>query len=298
MRLASDHVKVRVPATSANLGPGFDALGLALDLWDEIDARAIPGPTRVFVTGEGEGEVPLDDTHLVVRAAHAALEMVGAPEMGLDLQCVNHIPHGRGLGSSASAAVAGGLIARGLIANPEVLSNRAVFELASSFEGHPDNAAPAVFGKGTIAWMDEGTPRVARLDVSPEVQPLILLPSQPLSTRVARAVLPERVAHADAAFNAGRAALMVHALTAQPSLLFEASADRLHQSYRASVMEDTLALLEDLRAEGLAATVSGAGPAILVLATTPLAGVIDPPRGWRVLPVDVAAHGGTVARIS
>jgi homoserine kinase len=298
MRLASDHVTVRVPATSANLGPGFDALGLALDLWDEIEAHALPGPTRVTVVGEGAGEVPLDDTHLVVRSARAALDLVGAPEIGLGLHCVNRIPHGRGLGSSAAAAVAGGLIARGLIANPAALNNRAIFELATQFEGHPDNAAPAVFGKGTIAWLDDGVPRAARLEVSPEVRPVILLPERPVSTRVARAVLPERVAHEDAAFNVGRAALMVHALTSQPTLLFEASADKLHQAYRSAVMEETLEVLEALRAEGVAATVSGAGPAILVLATSPLADIIDPPEGWRVLPLAVAAHGGTVARVT
>jgi homoserine kinase len=298
MRLASDHVKVRVPATAANLGPGFDALGLALDLWDEIEARAVPGPTRVFVEGEGAGEVPLDDTHLVVRAARAALEMAGAPELGLDLRCRNRIPHGRGLGSSAAAAVAGGLVARGLIASPEALNNRAVFELATAFEGHPDNAAPAVFGKGTIAWMDDGVPRAARLDVTSEVHPLVLLPERPVSTRVARALLPERVAHEDAAFNAGRAALMVHALTTQPSLLFEASEDRLHQAYRSTVMEDTLALLADLRAEGVAAMVSGAGPAILVLSTVPLADALTPPDNWKALPLAVAPHGGTVSRVT
>jgi homoserine kinase len=298
VRLASDHVKVRVPATSANLGPGFDSLGLALDLWDEIEARALPGPTRVSVTGEGEGEVPLDDTHLVVRAARAALEAVGAPEMGLELRCVNRIPHGRGLGSSAAAAVAGALIARGLIANPAALNNRAVFELATQFEGHPDNAAPAVFGRATIAWMDDDVPRAARLDVASEVQPLVLVPERAVSTRVARAVLPGRVAHEDAAFTVGRAALMVHALTAQPTLLFEATADRLHQAHRAPVMQETVDLLDDLRAEGVAATVSGAGPSILILATTSLAGMLDIPPHWRVLPLAVAAHGGTVARVA
>jgi homoserine kinase len=297
MRLASDHVKVRVPATSANLGAGFDALGLALDLWDDVEARALTGSTRVQVTGEGEGEVPLDDTHLVVRAAHAALEAVGAPEIGLELRCVNRIPHGRGLGSSAAAAVAGGLIARGLIANPDVLNNRAVFELATQFEGHPDNAAPAVFGQGTVAWVDDGVPRAARLDVSPEIEPVVLLPDRPVSTRVARAVLPERVAHEDAAFNVGRAALMVHALSTQPTLLFEASEDRLHQAARASVMEETFDVLRELRADGLAAVVSGAGPSILVLATAPLGDVIVPRSDWKVMPLRVAAHGGTVARV-
>jgi homoserine kinase len=146
--------------------------------------------------------------------------------------------------------------------------------------------------------MDDGVPRAARLDVSAEIQPWIVLPDHPLSTRVARAVLPERVPHADAAFNAGRAALMVHALTTQPTLLFEATEDRLHQAYRASVMEETIDLIEDLRAVGLAATVSGAGPAVLVLATAEAGRAIVPPKGWTVRRLDVAPHGGTVARLA
>jgi homoserine kinase len=217
--------------------------------------------------------------------------------MGLHLTCVNRIPHGRGLGSSAAAVVAGALIARGLIVSPKVLNNRAVFELATEFEGHPDNAAPAVFGKGTIAWLDDGVPRAARLDVLDEIHPTVLVPEFPVSTRVARAVLPERVAHADAAFNAGRAALMVHALTTQPTLLFEATEDRLHQGYRSAVMEASVELLTELRGRGLAATISGAGPAILVLGRAPLGDAIVPPPGWRLLPLAVAAHGGTVARM-
>ncbi|MDR0945992.1 MAG: homoserine kinase [Bifidobacteriaceae bacterium] len=300
MRLATDHVRVRVPATSANLGPGFDTLGLAFDLWDEVEARAVPGPSRVIVRGEGAGNVPLDDTHLVVRAARRALDIVGAPEVGLHLTCRNRIPHGRGLGSSAAAVVAGGLIARGLIEDPAAMNARAVFELANEFEGHPDNAAPAVFGRATIAWTADGaTPRCVRFDVQPAIRAAVLVPTEKLGTNLARTALPARVPHADAVFNVARAALMVHALTREPALLFDASEDRLHQSYRASMMPSTLALVTGLRDRGLPAMVSGAGPSVLVLTTgdvEDLARLV--PQGWRLLRLGVAEHGGTVARVA
>jgi homoserine kinase len=298
MRLGSDHVMVRVPATSANLGPGFDALGLALDLWDEVEARAVVGPSAVLVEGEGAHDVPLAEEHLVVRAAHAALERVGAPQVGLQLHCVNRIPHGRGLGSSAAAVVAGALIARGLIVDPSAMNARAVFDLACEFEGHPDNAAPAVFGKGTIAWMDGAEPRAARFEPCPEVVAYVAVPPEKLSTRVARAVLPDRVARTDAAFNAGRSALLVHALTTQPTLLFDATADKLHQPYRAEVMPDTAAVITALREAGYAAAMSGAGPSVIVLAAggpADLRALV--PTTWTLHRLEVAAHGGTVARV-
>jgi homoserine kinase len=298
MQLASDHVVVKVPATSANLGPGFDALGMALDVWDEVEARAVAGPSRVRVEGEGAGDLPGDETHLVVRAAQAALELVGAPAVGLDLQCRNTIPQGRGLGSSAAAVVAGALIARGLIANPSALNARTVFKLAGEFEGHLDNVAPAIFGGATIAWSQDGQPRAARLDVSPEVGIWLAIPPQTVSTRVARAVLPERVDRQDAAFTAGRAALLAHALTTEPTLLFDATEDRLHQPHRAAVMPDTAALVTHLRERGVAAAISGAGPAVIALGTS-----LPPwlsqaaPRDWLQLTPAPTPTPAQVARI-
>jgi homoserine kinase len=186
-----------------------------------------------------------------------------------------------------------------MIEDPATLNARAVFELATEFEGHPDNAAPAVFGRGTIAWMAGTIPRCARFDVKEEVRPLVLVPGRPVSTRVARAVLPERVGHREASVNAGRAALQVHALTAEPALLFDASEDHLHQQYRADVMPDTLALVTYLRARRVPAMVSGAGPAVLVLTVGDRADIVGiVPEDWTVLAPDVAQHGGTVARIA
>ncbi|MDR1186393.1 MAG: homoserine kinase [Bifidobacteriaceae bacterium] len=295
MRFAADHVLVKVPATSANLGPGFDSLGLALDLWDEVDAKAVAGPSRVAVHGEGAGQLPEDESHLVLRSAHRALEAVGAPPVSLELNCYNRIPQGKGLGSSAAAVAAGALVARGLIVNPAILNAGRVFQFTAGFEGHPDNAAPVVFGGATVAWMAGKQARAAQLAVDPSVEAVMLIPDGVVATSLARSALPVRVPHVDAAFNLSRSALMVHALTADPSLLFEATEDRLHQPYRAEVMPATTELVAGLRAAGQAAVISGAGPAILVLTTDPAS--VPEPSGWRFQRLDIAAHGGTVARV-
>jgi homoserine kinase len=296
MRFAADQVVVSVPATSANLGPGFDSVGLALDLWDQVKAKALSGHTsRVTVRGEGAGQLPTDGDHLVVRAAQRALELAGAPPVALELDCLNAIPQGKGLGSSASAVVAGAMIARGLIANPAAMNAGRVFQLAAGFEGHPDNAAPAVFGGATVAWTkDSSSARAARLRVHPDVRAVVLIPDKPVATTLARAALPAKVPFRDAAFNASRAALLVHALADEPALLFEATEDHIHQPYRAQIMPKTAQLVADLRALGLAAVISGAGPAVLVLATDP-ATVPEPP-GWRWRAMDVARRGASVAR--
>lgn len=266
MRLGADHVRVRVPATSANLGPGFDALGLALGHHDEVEVRALAGTdVDVEVTGEGAGELPTGEDHLVVQAIRAALDDVGAPQVGLHLQCRNAIPHGRGLGSSAAAVVAGILAARMLISEPEVLHNTAAFRIASAFEGHPDNAAPAILGGATVSWTAADGPHATTLPLHPDVVPVVLVPTERLATRTARGVLPATVPHGDAAFTAGRAALLVQALCHRPELLLTATEERLHQEYRAVVMEQTWQLVQTLRLAGQAAVVSGAGPSVLVL---------------------------------
>ncbi|GHG57145.1 homoserine kinase [Flavimobilis marinus] len=267
MRLGTDHVRVAVPATSANLGPGFDALGLALGRYDTIEVRALGSPgARVEVEGEGAGEVPDGEEHLVVRALRAAIDVVGAPQTGLHLLCDNRIPHGRGLGSSAGAVVAGIAAARALIADPEALDDDLVLALATEFEGHPDNAAPAVLGGATVSWLTPDGVRARRFAVHDDVEPWVLVPHERLATSRARGVLPSQVPHADAAFNAGRAALLVEALSRAPELLFDATDDRLHQGYRSGVMAATAELVGELRGAGLPAVVSGAGPTVLVLA--------------------------------
>jgi len=280
---------VRVSATSANLGPGFDSLGLALDLHDDVQVRlGSSGGTRVSVSGEGAGEVPDGEDHLVVRALRYALKAAGADQPdGLDVVCHNTIPHGRGLGSSAAAVVAGILAARCLLADPSALDDDAALVAATDLEGHPDNAAAALLGGATIAWTDD-VPRAVRVEPHPELVALAAVPDGRLATHHARAVLPTDVSHGDAAANVARSALLVEALTRRPDLLLPATQDRLHQRQRAVAMPATVELVDVLRARGLAAVVSGAGPTVLVLSTTAraetdaavLAEVVA--AGWRV----------------
>lgn len=263
-------VLVKVPATSANLGPGFDTLGLALSLYDELDVEARSGTgVEVHVEGVGAGEVPTDETNLVVRSIAATFEAVGQPVPGLVLRARNAIPHGRGLGSSAAAIVSGVMAAKGLLEGVVDLDADALLAVATDLEGHPDNVAPALFGGLTIAWMHGGRPSSKRLLVHRGVAPVVFVPESTLSTKLARSLQPASVPHEDATFNVSRSALLVAALVQSPELLHAATEDRLHQSYRASAMPETDALIRVLRDAGLAAVVSGAGPSLLVLGSDP-----------------------------
>ncbi|SCL41807.1 homoserine kinase [Micromonospora aurantiaca (nom. illeg.)] len=282
-------VRVRVPATSANLGPGFDALGLALGRHDDVTAEVTDGGVRVSVTGEGAGELPSDERHLIVTAMRATFDALGAQPAGLALECVNRIPQARGLGSSSAAIVAGVLAARALVAGGDRrMDDDAALRLAAELEGHPDNVAPCLLGGFTIAWTEPGGARAVSLPVAPAVRPTVFVPAERGLTSVARAALPATVPHADAASNAGRAALLVHALTADPALLLPATVDRLHQEQRAPGMPATAALVGELRAAGVAAVVSGAGPTVLALSEVPAG--LQAGTDWRrwELPIDVS----------
>lgn len=297
MRLIRDETRVRVPATSANLGPGFDAFGLAHGIHDHVQVRATAGATRVEVTGQGAGEVPEDEEHLIVRALRTGLDHAGAPQAGFHLRCHNCIPHGRGLGSSAGAVIAGLLAARGLISEPDALDDDTVLNLATTFEGHPDNAAPALLGGATIAWLDGTRAHAARVPLHENFHPTVLVPTERLPTRRARAVLPEVVAHSDAAFNAGRAGLLVLALGSRPDLLMPATEDRLHQAQRADAMMASAALVQRLREAGAPAVISGAGPTVLVLAplTQQQRDLVG--ETWQVTEATVDTVGGHVEAI-
>jgi len=272
----SGPVTVRVPATSANLGPGFDTLGLALDLEDEVTAE-LSDEFRVYVEGEGAGEVPEGREHLIVATLLTTYREMGIePPDGLRLSCVNRIPHARGLGSSSAAIVAGILLAHALLDEPPV----GALELAARLEGHPDNVAPCLLGGFTIAWTGEGGARAVRLPIDERVRPVIYVPQTRGLTAHARAALPASVPHRDAVFNAARSALLVHALTKEPELLLEATDDRLHQPYRAESMPETANLVASLREAGVAAFVSGAGPSVLALLVGSAGPVPGPPSGW------------------
>ncbi|MGN6197749.1 homoserine kinase [Humibacter sp.] len=261
---------MKVPATSANLGPGFDTLGLALALYDEltVTVRAEPG-ARVTVQGVGEGEVPTDESNLVVRSIAHAFAAAGIQVPGLELVAHNAIPHGRGLGSSGAAIVAGIVAAKGLLDGLAEVGPDRLLALATDLEGHPDNVAPALFGGLTIAWMSQGGPSHKKLIVHRGVSPLVFVPEHAMSTALARSLQPESVPHEDAVFNVSRSALLVAALVQSPELLLAATEDKLHQNYRATAMPETNRLISELRAAGFPAVVSGAGPSILVLCGDP-----------------------------
>jgi homoserine kinase len=305
MTWSKDPVLVRVPATSANLGPGFDALGLALGLHDEVEAAVTASGLSIQVSGEGAAELAdSGEQHLVVRAMRVAFDDLGVDQPpGLALRCANRIPHGRGLGSSAAAIVAGILAARAL-AGASVAAQDAL-PLASALEGHPDNVAPCLFGGLTIAWLADSTAaaHAVRLEPLEEIRPVAFIAPEPVSTKVARGLLPASVPHAHAARNAGRAALLVAALTARPDALFDASEDLLHQDYRAPVMPATHELVSRLRAAGVAAVVSGAGPSALAFLTEDGAQDADLEKldsiaretgtHWRITPLAVERHGAS-----
>jgi homoserine kinase len=371
---AARRVRVRVPATSANLGPGFDALGLALSWYDEVEVEVTDGGLTIEVTGEGAETADAGERHLVVRAMRAAFAAAGlappglAPPggalpglalSGLALRCVNTIPQGRGLGSSAGAVVAGLLAARALagrvpgtdlsgadasgtdadasggdapgvgrrdtgalaaaaqltdeglltdgtsLAGERLLTDGALLALATRLEGHPDNAAACLAGGLTIAWTAAGGPAAVRLEPHPGIVPVVCVPAVPVPTTAARQALPATVSHPDAAANAGRSALLVAALTQRPDLLFDATEDRLHQPYRAPLMPAAADLIGRLRAAGIAAVLSGAGPTVIALTVRD---VIPGPREvdsivsqagneWHVSPLDVDTQGATIQSV-
>ncbi len=253
---------VVVPATSANLGPGFDAFGLALTLHDELIATEIPSGLEIQVTGEGADTVPRGPDHLVVQAMEAAFTHLGTRPTGIRLTCTNAIPHARGLGSSSAAIVGGLVLGSHLVGQP--LDQRDLFVLATRLEGHPDNVAAAIHGGFTVAWSEPTGPQVLRLDT--HVPVTVLVPPSPVSTEMARRLLPARVPHADAAANAGRAALMIAALGDHPELLMAATEDLLHQAYRAEAMPQSYELVQEFRSADIPAVISGAGPTVLAFA--------------------------------
>ena len=341
MNWARSPAVVRAPATSANLGPGFDAFGLALGLHDQVEAGVTGGGLAVEVVGEGEETAGAGERHLVVRAMRAVFDVLGGQPAGLVLRCTNGIPHGRGLGSSAAAVVSGILAARALVAGgADRLPDTGVLRLAVDLEGHPDNVAACLAGGLTVAWhpaapegcagsvadvipaipagpgagsvadvapgadviRGERPVRLRRFDVLAGITAVACVAPSAMATHEARAALPTSVPHADAAANAARGALLLAALTSDPSLLFDATEDYLHQRYRAAAMPQTADLLARLRRARVAAVVSGAGPSVLALGPVddqPGLAIVDSIAretgiAWRVTPLKVDRQGATV----
>ncbi|MBM6400657.1 homoserine kinase [Phycicoccus sonneratiae] len=295
-------VEVRVPASSANLGPGFDSVGCALGVWDACRVTVTEAPGLVvLVEGEGAGAVPLDETHLVHRAMRTAWAEAGVePPGGLRLECVNAVPHGRGMGSSATAIVTGIVAALGLASASAGRGGdvdlAAANSLAARLEGHPDNASASVFGGVTLSWTEGDATTTVRLPVHPDVEPVVFAPETQLSTARARSVLPQQVRLADAAANSARAALLAHALASAPEHLVEATRDWLHQEARRGSYAASMDLVDALRADGHAAAISGAGPSVLVLARRERVDAArrHAPDGWRVLTPGIPQQGTSV----
>ncbi len=310
-------VRIRVPASTANLGPGFDSVGLALGLWDEYDVSVGEDDgLQVSVSGEGAEEVPRDATHLVVRAmAHGFARLESPMPAGLCLVARNGIPHSRGLGSSASAIVAG-VVAAQVLSDLEALARTepgtvvdvdldVATDLSTELEGHPDNASASVRGGMTVSWSrdpDDPSPSAtgtASVVTHPEVTAVVLVPREQLATHTARAVLPPHVDHVDAALNSGRAALLVEAMTRRPDLLLPATRDWLHQGFRRAAFAPSMDLVDALRSEGHAAVISGAGPSVVVLTTHARAGGVLVPAnrvGWTRLEPGIPSTGVEVVR--
>ncbi|MEO6203968.1 MAG: homoserine kinase [Mycobacteriales bacterium] len=294
-------VRVRVPATSANLGPAFDSAGLALSLYDDVIVRVADSGLVVDVAGEGAETLPRDKRNLVVQSLRAAFTALGGQPRGLEVVCANRIPQSRGLGSSSAAIVAAVLAARALVlGGEEALDDDATLALATKLEGHPDNVAACLRGGLTFAWSTAAGVRVHRVDVHPDLRPVAFVPSSKSSTKKVRGLLPETVPHADAAANSGRAVLLSLALTRSPHLLMDATEDRLHQSYRSSAMPRSAALMATLRNDGIPAIISGAGPTVLALATKATVEAVSArtPRGWAVLPLAVEPAGAAVVPLT
>ena len=266
-------IQVQVPATSANLGPGFDSFGLALGMHDRYVAQILDDAgLDIDVTGEGADEVPRTEKNLLVKAMYKGFDFLGGKPKGVAVRALNVIPHGRGLGSSASAIVGGLSLARALVlTGSDKMSDEKLLQIATEMEGHPDNVAAALYGNAVVAWNEnqhgKEVAQAISLSVDTRIRAVAFIPSTAVATSKARKMLPETIPHRDAARNSANSALLVHALTLRPDLLYRATEDFLHQSYRAEAMPASFALLTKLRAAGVAAFISGAGPTVLALHT-------------------------------
>lgn len=299
-------IQVQVPATSANLGPGFDAFGLALATHDRYVAQILDeGGLDIDVTGEGAEDVPRNEKNLLVKAMYKGFDYLGGKPKGVAVRALNVIPHGRGLGSSASAIIGGLVLARALVlTGSEKMSDEALLNIATEMEGHPDNVAAALYGGATIAWSkdasgkDKKSADAISLPVDTRIRAIAFIPSTSLATSKARKMLPESIAFADAQRNTTNAALLVHALTIRPDLLLTATEDFLHQSYRQEAMPASFALMTKLRAAGVAAFISGAGPTVLALHTGDQSEIDELVRAggakFDALPLEIAARGATL----
>ncbi|CAB4878696.1 unannotated protein [freshwater metagenome] len=297
-------IQVQVPASSANLGPGFDSFGLALGLHDRYVAQVLDDAgLDIDVAGEGADELARDEKNLLVKAMNKGFDFLGGRPKGIAVRALNVIPHGRGLGSSASAIIGGLVLARALVlTGNDKMSDEALLNIATEMEGHPDNVAAALYGGAVVAWQEDrhgkSVAQSISLSVDTRIRAIAFIPSTAVATSKARKMLPETISHKDAARNSANAALLVHALTLRPDLLYRATEDFLHQSYRSQAMPASYELLTKFRAAGVAACISGAGPSVLVLHTGNEAEVAELVKSagskFEARPLEISPTGATL----
>jgi homoserine kinase len=261
-------MKVRVPATSANLGPGFDTLGMAFNLYNTVEMEFRDSGLHIEVEGLGKEAIPTDESNVIYQSARKVFELAGIPVPGLYMKLANEIPLSRGLGSSA-AAIVGGIVAANHLCN-SALDVQTLLQIATDMEGHPDNVAPALFGGFTIAAIDQGKVRCVRMDPPTELRAVVAVPAFTLATHKSRGVLPTTVSFGDAIFNVSRTAFLVAALcTGHTELLSMAMEDRLHQPYRCCLVPGMEDVWQAAKGAGaLSAALSGAGPCLIAFAQT------------------------------
>ena len=259
-------VKVRVPGTSANCGPGFDCLGVACTIYNELELTLLEEERLdIEITGDGAENIPVDERNIVWRSIQKLLERAGKAQeyKGAIIRMNNGVPLSRGLGSSATAIVGGLKAANECLGNP--FTNRDLLQMATEIEGHPDNVAPAIFGGFTVSIVRNGKPECFSLMPKLPLKLVVTVPDFFLPTKAARAVLPTEVPMKDAVFNIGRAAMLTAALCkGNKSFLRSVFDDALHQPYRAKLIPGMYDVFKAARAAGaLGASMSGAGPCLI-----------------------------------
>ncbi len=257
-------VKVRVPGTTANCGPGFDTVGIACTIYSELElSLSVEGTLRIEIEGEGNGRIPTDKNNIIYQAVQAVLDKVGSHYQGIYLKLYNKIPLARGLGSSA-AAIVGGLIAANQ-ATGNTLTQDEIFSMATIIEGHPDNVAPAIFGGITISVMQGNQPVSLRFMPEKMLNMVVAIPEFNLSTHTARQVLPNTITMKDAVFNISRVALLIGALCkGEFHHLQYALEDKIHQPYRLQLIPGMQQVFDAAIAKGAyGAALSGAGPCLI-----------------------------------
>lgn len=258
-------VRVRIPATTANCGPGFDTLGIACTLYNEVELEltGAAGFAQIHVTGDGSDTLPTNERNLVLRSVRTVLDKVGEKQTGIRLSLLNAIPLSRGLGSSSAAIVGGLIAANAIVGNP--FNQAEILDMATVMEGHPDNVAPALYGGFTISVMQDAQVHCLRLPLPRELKLVVCIPDFRLSTHKARQAIPSSVPHKDAVYNVSRAALLVGALAGgRLEYLSEALGDKLHQPYRAPLIPGMLQVFAaGKKAGALGVAMSGAGPSLM-----------------------------------